>query len=68
LALGIAIGLAGVLTVNRLITSLLFRVGPTDAVTIAFVAAILTAAAAVARWLPAWPALRQATNVVLHDE
>src|SRR4029079_10351187 len=38
-ALGVAIGLAGALAVNRLIASLLFGVQPTDAVTMAFVIA-----------------------------
>jgi len=55
-ALGVTIGLAGALAVNRLIASLLFGVQPTDTVTIAFVIATITALAAVASWLPAWRA------------
>ena len=66
--LGVTIGLAGALAVNRLIASLLFGVQPTDTVTIAFVIATITAAAVVASWLPAWRASRLDPNVVLRDE
>jgi len=67
-ALGITIGLAGALAVNRLIASLLFGVQPTDIVTITFVIATITAVAVVASWLPAWRASRLDPNVVLRDE
>jgi predicted permease len=67
-ALGIIIGLAGALVVNRLIASLLFGVQPTDVVTIAFVIATITVVAAVASWLPAWRASRLNPNVALRDE
>jgi ABC-type antimicrobial peptide transport system permease subunit len=67
-ALGIAIGLAGALAVNRLIASLLFGVRPTDTLTIASVIATITAVAALASWLPAWRASRLDPNVVLRDE
>jgi ABC-type antimicrobial peptide transport system permease subunit len=67
-ALGVAIGLAGALAVNRLIASLLFGVQPGDTVTIAVVIATITAVAAVASWLPAWRASRLDPNVVLRDE
>jgi putative ABC transport system permease protein len=67
-AIGVAIGLAGALAVNRLIASLLFGVQPTDIVTIAFVIATITAVAVVASWLPAWRASRLDPNVVLRDE
>src|SRR2546430_1387172 len=50
--LGITIGLAGALAVNRLIGSLLFGVQPTDTVTIAFVIATITAVAGAARLVP----------------
>ena len=66
-AIGVAIGLAGALAVNRLIGSLLFGVQPTDAATIAFVIATITAVAVVASWLPAWRASRVDPNVVLRD-
>jgi predicted permease len=67
-AIGVTIGLAGALAVNRLIASLLFGVQPTDIVTIAFVIATITAVAVVASWLPAWRASRLDPNVVLRDE
>jgi ABC-type antimicrobial peptide transport system permease subunit len=67
-AIGVAIGLAGALAVNRLIASLLFGVRPTDIVTIAFVIATITVVAVVASWLPAWRASRLDPNIVLRDE
>jgi predicted permease len=67
-ALGVAIGLAGALAVNRLIASLLFGVQPTDAVTIAVVIATITAVAVAASWLPAWRASRLDPNIVLKEE
>jgi predicted permease len=67
-AMGLTIGLAGALAVNRLIASLLFGVQPTDTVTIAFVIATITAVAVVASWLPAWRASRVDPNIVLRDE
>jgi predicted permease len=67
-AVGITIGLAGALAVNRLIASLLFGVQPTDTGTIAFVIATITTVAVVASWLPAWRASRLDPNVVLRDE
>ena len=67
-ALGVTIGLAGALAVNRLLASLLFGVQPTDTVTIAFVIATITAMAVVASWLPAWRASRLDPNVVLREE
>src|SRR5947209_8041857 len=67
-ALGVTIGLAGALAVNRLFASLLFGVQPTDTATIGFVIATITAVAVVASWLPAWRASRLDPNVVLRDE
>src|SRR5499426_4152977 len=67
-ALGVTIGLAGALALNRLIASLLFGVQPTDTVTIAFVIATITAVAVVASWLPAWRASRLDPNIVLRDQ
>jgi ABC-type antimicrobial peptide transport system permease subunit len=66
--LGVTIGLAGALAVNRLIASLLFGVQPTDTVTIVFVIATITTVAVVASWLPAWRASRVDPNIVLKDE
>ena len=64
----IAIGLAGALALNRLISSLLFGVQPTDTVTIAVVIATITAVSMAAGWLPAWRASRLDPNLVLRDE
>ena len=65
---GVLIGIAGALGVGRLIESLLFGVRPTDAVTIAAVVAIITAVAAIACGLPAWPASRLDPIVVLRAD
>ena len=67
-ALGVIIGLAGTLAMNRLLTSLLFGVQATDIVTIAFVIATITAVAVVASLLPAWRASRVNPNIVLREE
>jgi ABC-type antimicrobial peptide transport system permease subunit len=67
-AIGITIGLAGALAVNRLIASLLFGVQPTDTLTIAMVIATITAVAVVASWVPAWRASWLDPNIVLRDE
>jgi ABC-type antimicrobial peptide transport system permease subunit len=67
-AMGVTIGLAGALALNRLIASLLFGVQPTDTATIAFVIAAIMAVAVVASWLPAWRASRLDPNVALRDE
>ena len=49
-------------------SSLLFGVQPTDATTMAAVAATIALVAATACWLPAWRASRLDPNVVLRDE
>ncbi len=54
--IGIVVGLAGALALNRLIASLLFGVQPTDVTTIVAVVGTITLVAAVACWLPAWRA------------
>ena len=65
---GIALGLAGALGVNRLITSLLFGIQPTDPATLASVVAAILAVAAFACWLPAWRAARVDPSVVLRAD
>jgi ABC-type antimicrobial peptide transport system permease subunit len=65
---GIVAGLAGAFALNRLITSLLFGVQPTDVTTIVAVVATITLVAAIACWLPAWRASRVDPNVVLRDD
>ncbi|MBI1353963.1 MAG: FtsX-like permease family protein [Acidobacteria bacterium] len=67
-AIGVVLGLAGALVLNRLIASLLFGVQPTDAGTIAFVVATMAAVALAAGGLPAWRAARVDPNVALRNE
>jgi ABC-type antimicrobial peptide transport system permease subunit len=66
--IGIVAGLAGAFELNRLITSLLFGVQPTDATTIVAVVTTITLVAMVACVLPAWRASRVDPNVVLRDD
>jgi predicted permease len=64
-AIGLAAGLAGALSVNRLFASLLFGVQPTDPGTLAAVALAITIVAVLACALPAWRASRLDPNDVL---
>ena len=64
-SIGVAVGLAGALGLNRLIAALLFGVRPTDVPTVAAVAATMIVVAALACVLPAWRASRLDPNVVL---
>jgi len=52
-AAGIAAGLIAAVLGRRVVSSLLYQVSPTDAVTLGTVAAILLLAAAAASWIPA---------------
>jgi ABC-type antimicrobial peptide transport system permease subunit len=56
---GVAIGMAGAFGLTRLMTGLLFGVGPVDPLTFGVVAALLTVVALAACYLPA----RRATKV-----
>ena len=56
--IGVVVGLAGALGLNRLIGSVLFGVQPTDPTTLAAVTMTITLVAAGACWLPAWRASR----------
>jgi ABC-type antimicrobial peptide transport system permease subunit len=67
-AIGLVVGLAGALGLNRLLTSLLFGVQPTDATTMVAVVGTITLVAAVACWVPAWRASRLDPNVVLRED
>ncbi len=55
--LGIAIGLAASLALTRLLSSVLFGVGPSDPLTFGAVAAVLASVAAAACWLASRRAL-----------
>ena len=57
--IGLAIGVVGALAGTRLLSSLLYEVRPTDAITFAAVSLILLAVAIIASYLPA----RRATRV-----
>jgi ABC-type antimicrobial peptide transport system permease subunit len=67
-AVGIAAGLAGAFALDRLLTSLLFGVQPTDPITIVAVVSTITLVATVACGIPAWRASRVDPNVVLPDD
>jgi putative ABC transport system permease protein len=53
LTVGLAVGVAGALAVTRLMGSLLFGIGPTDALTFSLMAAILLVVALIASYIPA---------------
>jgi len=65
---GIVLGLGGALALTRLMRSLLFGVGPTDAATFAIVPALLAAIALAACYLPARRAARVEPTVALRYE
>ncbi len=66
-ALGVALGLAGALAAARLVSKLLFGVGPTDALTLAEASLLLLLVAALASALPARRALRMKPSVALRE-
>jgi ABC-type antimicrobial peptide transport system permease subunit len=66
--IGVVVGLAGALGLNRLIASVLFGVEPTDPTTLAAVIMTITLVAVGACWLPAWRASRLDPNVVLRTD
>jgi ABC-type antimicrobial peptide transport system permease subunit len=66
--IGLVIGLAGALALNRLLASLLFGVEPSDPATLGAVVATILLVAALACGLPAWRASRLDPNVALRAE
>jgi predicted permease len=56
--IGIVVGVAGALTISRVVARLLFGVSTTDPATFGSVVAILLLVALVASWVPAWRASR----------
>jgi predicted permease len=66
-AAGLAAGLAAVLALSRVFTSLLFRVDPADAVTLTAAAVIVAITALLASGLPAWRASRQNVSAVIRE-
>jgi putative ABC transport system permease protein len=67
-AIGVAIGLAAALAATRLLSSLLYGVRPSDAITFAAVSLILLAVALIASYLPARRAMRVDAIVALRYE
>jgi putative ABC transport system permease protein len=65
---GVTMGLAGVLSINRLLASLLFGVQPADVMTLGIVIPSIVGTAALACWLPAWRASQLDPNVILRVE
>jgi predicted permease len=65
---GLAVGLGGALALSRLLSSLLFRVSPTDPPTFASGMVVLTAVAVLAAALPARRAARTNPMVALRNE
>jgi predicted permease len=66
--LGIVVGMAGALALTRLMSSMLFGVGATDALTFSAVPLLLAAAAALASYLPALRATRVDPMTALREE
>jgi putative ABC transport system permease protein len=65
--IGLVLGLAASLGLNRVLGALLFNVAPTDPRTLAGVAVIIAAVATIACVVPAWRATRVDPLVVLRD-
>ena len=66
--IGLIIGLAGALTLTRLMTSLLFEVSPTDPMTFGVVGLCVILAALLACYIPARRAIKVAPLVALRYE
>jgi putative ABC transport system permease protein len=66
--IGLGLGVAGALAASRLLTSVLFGVKPTDALTYGMVAGVLLLAATIASYLPARRAIRVDPIASLREE
>ena len=65
---GLALGLVAALALTRVLSSLLFEVGPADPATFVGVTALLLAVGLLASWLPAWRAARVNPMSALRSE
>lgn len=68
MSIGIAAGLLVALGATQMLTSLLYEVSTTDAVTYIGVAALVIAVGLVAAWIPAWRASSANPAVTLRAE
>jgi putative ABC transport system permease protein len=66
--IGVALGLGGAFAATRLIRGLLFDIGPTDPLTFASVAALITLIALLACYIPARRATKVAPMIALRCE
>jgi putative ABC transport system permease protein len=66
--IGIVVGLVGAAALTRVMTSLLFGVSTTDALTFGTVPALLALVAFAATVIPAWRATRVDPMVALREE
>ncbi len=66
--LGVAIGIAGALALNRVVARLIYGVSPTDPATLAAVALLLATVAFLASVIPAIRATKVETMTALHEE
>ena len=67
-ALGGAIGVVGCFAVRKILSSLLFGIGPTDPATLSAATAVLLVVALGASWFPALKAMRVDPISALHEE
>ena len=67
LILGLGVGMAAVLAMTRMVSSLLFGLAPTDALSVASSGIILTAVALVAVWIPARRASKADPTIALRS-
>jgi ABC-type antimicrobial peptide transport system permease subunit len=65
---GAAVGLGGALATSRLLSALLFEISPTDAATLASVAALMLSVAALASFIPARLSMRIDPVIALRSE
>jgi ABC-type antimicrobial peptide transport system permease subunit len=65
---GLALGLIGALLLTRLLSSLLFGIGPYDLLTFSAVSLVLTTAAILACYIPARRATKVDPIAALHEE
>jgi putative ABC transport system permease protein len=67
-SVGLAAGITGALLTNRMLTAMLYGIGPTDAVTLLLVAGLILTVAAVATGIPARAGTRIDPAVALRGE